>query len=358
MGYLHCVFSSCAEVRYQPYKKKGGIRYRYPGEEWVIIDGDDYSINHQLDFGDYLFDVFCQCKFTHYGYVAQPLDNSKYYTYYHNKGDLVTGVSQYDSNRKGKVIDYYIEPAINQNLVTLVLIIEYQGVRKTLHCNFSARIFNETTRPQGFIWLLEDPNPYTGYGFTDTTTPKISFSSNFLSENYHFIVYKNNNVVFQQTSNDKPEVELIESEQFGEKSCQLSDRTKIVKIEKIPLLERIDVVDHAYQNFGLTVNRATIPDHCLNIYKPTTPTIAPLPGGIPTPSNSALDQDFNYGFVEQICSDEGCPPPRYVVVCHCGEECPPGTCPVRCSNSVCCYDTNTGKAVAEILLENYSGGGI
>ena len=126
MGYLHCVESDCAEVRYQIFEKAGGIRYRYSGQDWVTVDGDDYSIDHQLDFGNNFFDIYCQCEFIHYGYIAQPFNNAQYYSYVYNNGDLVTGTSFFPGGYKGKIIDYFLEPAENNTPITLVLTIEFQ----------------------------------------------------------------------------------------------------------------------------------------------------------------------------------------------------------------------------------------
>ena len=49
MGNFHCIPDGCAEVRYQPYEKSGGVRYRYPGEDWQTVDGDDYKIIDQRE---------------------------------------------------------------------------------------------------------------------------------------------------------------------------------------------------------------------------------------------------------------------------------------------------------------------
>ncbi|MEM6613297.1 MAG: hypothetical protein AAF652_13775, partial [Cyanobacteria bacterium P01_C01_bin.72] len=119
-------------------------------------------------------------------------------------------------------------------------------------------------------------------------------------------------------------------------------------------LERIEIRDQDIQGHGIggtLIDSSPLPTECLNIYK--TFTAAP-----PFPNNTVPTAAiFNpYEFVAQICSDVGCPPPEYTVVCRCGEECPAGTCAVFCGDHVCCHDPNTGNSVYQIPLGEYSGG--
>jgi hypothetical protein len=43
MGNFHCVPSGCARLVYREYLPPV-IRYRYPGEDWIYVDGDDFFL--------------------------------------------------------------------------------------------------------------------------------------------------------------------------------------------------------------------------------------------------------------------------------------------------------------------------
>ena len=344
MGKHHCILSGCAEVRYQPYEYIGGVRYRYPGQDWVTVDGDDFELDDNR---------LGQCEETYYVIEYK----------YNVLGIFATAPSsQYYVRQKGVGIAVIIDP-ISEEIDTADSGQTYtypDGSTKTVNRRIAA-VKYKVRYPDGSIYegVQALDNGFGASAAPGTITTKISRLDGKPDDcgDCTFTIFKEGVVVRQQTRDDCPEVEILESDEGS--NCQLSDRTKIVKIDKFPLIERIDVVDHAYQNIGRSVQKAPIPDNCLNIYKPTTPTITPIFDDRPNLSNSSIDQDFSYGFVEQICSSEGCPPPQYEVICSCeGEECPPDTCPVECGSTVCCYDTNNGQAVDEIPLENYKGGGI
>ena len=46
MGNWHCIPSSCATVSYCEYLSPV-VRWRYPGEEWQEIEGDDYLVSQK-----------------------------------------------------------------------------------------------------------------------------------------------------------------------------------------------------------------------------------------------------------------------------------------------------------------------
>ena len=158
-----------------------------------------------------------------------------------------------------------------------------------------------------------------------------------------FSVYRGREIVHTEVRDNCPQVEQL--------PCRLSDVINEIKIEKIPYLQRLEVVDFFYQNFGLNVYQRKIPDECWNVYRNLTTVIPPASQGIPVPANN-LQGD--YELILQICSAPGCPPPEYNVICDCDcEKCPDGTYPVECGNHVCCYDTSTGKAIKEIEIEKF-----
>ena len=130
---------------------------------------------------------------------------------------------------------------------------------------------------------------------------------------------------------------------------EIKETWQAFKVEKLPYLEAVEVVDYAY-NFGfggfldITNPHLDIPRHCLNIYtKNTQPNI--LSGVFGNPS--FIDETR---FINQFCTNNPgiLEPPEYYVVCNCEEEkCPPGTCEVDCGNHICCYGSD-GVAVVTI----------
>ncbi len=64
----------------------------------------------------------------------------------------------------------------------------------------------------------------------------------------------------------------------------------------------------------------------------------------------------NKDFIMQICTDDPgtFERPQLEITCGCGESCPEGTCPVECTDHVCCY-TPDGISIKEIPLSNYDG---
>lgn len=343
MGNFHCIESGCAEVRYQPYKKKGGIHYRYPEGDWITVDGDDYKIDDKR-FGQCPDAVYYVKFYYHYtGQTGGCYENANgTCTYYSNgsvrKGAKVGRIDINDPELEEKAPSWWDEEKSgkwSKKITGAYIYWNYPGGEIS----------------QNYVSFVKS----SGGGGAIPSSVEWEISRNDGQKDdcgqCTLQIFKEGQLIKEIENKDCPEVKELKDE------CELSDRTKVIQIKKLPFLERVDVVPWAYQNLGANVNRRDIPDNCLNIYKPTTATIPPAPGPIPTPSNSAIDRDFSYGFVTQICSAFGCPPPEYEVICNCsGEECPNGTCPVECGNVVCCYDPNTGISVDSIKIENYSGG--
>jgi hypothetical protein len=157
-----------------------------------------------------------------------------------------------------------------------------------------------------------------------------------------FRVFENGTILrFSRTALTCPTVQ-----QFP---CFLDEQTKSIIVSKFPYLERVEVVDYGYEQFGLNLFRSDIPDNCLNVYLNGVTALIPPPV-LPVPYVAG-----NYRFIGQICSDEGCPPPNYQVICDCDcKDCPPNTCAVFCGDVVCCYDSE-GKAVETIPINEYCG---
>lgn len=138
------------------------------------------------------------------------------------------------------------------------------------------------------------------------------------------------------------------------RGCRLSDEIRQIDIKKVPYLERIEVRDHGIGYLPIAAplyTRYEIPNECLNIYNTNT-------WAAPFVLDTVAAPGFlnPYVFIAQICSDPGCPPPEYNVVCDCEcESCPDGSCPVECGDHICCYDITTGKAIKEISINQYCG---
>jgi hypothetical protein len=125
------------------------------------------------------------------------------------------------------------------------------------------------------------------------------------------IFAQNGTLIRTETRATCPEVQVI--------PASLATDTKSLKIKKIADLERIEV------------NNIGIPSECLNFYTTWVST----------------------EFKAQICSDPGCLPPQYEVICCATcESCPAGTCAIECGNQICCYGAD-GISVQSIALANY-----
>lgn len=334
MGNWHCVPARCAEVVYQEYLPPK-IRWRYGTEPWQeIIGADNYSTKVQPSY----------IRDTYYYYIyRRPIgvaSNSLVWStdtiwagsikfngiqswrlrIIHKQRTFYTPNNKYDTTVRdaGGNID---SAPIPDRRADFWLEVVSQGVTTSYYRGSDTGQWG-----QGFVAVDGLPIPTT----------------------CTFEVFKKGQVIYTETRSVCPEVEKI--------PCHLNPQSKQIEIDKFPYLERVEVIPWGYENLGANVYRRNIPSNCLNIYKNTTPTIIPLPGGIPTPSNSSIDQDFNYGFVTQICSYPGCPPPEYDVLCDsCGcESCPDGTCAIECHGHICCYN-NDGVSVKEIPLADYCG---
>jgi hypothetical protein len=157
-----------------------------------------------------------------------------------------------------------------------------------------------------------------------------------------FRVFENGTILrFSRTEEVCPTVQIY--------PCKLEDGLNAITVTKFPYLERVEVVDYGYFQFGLNLYRSIIPDNCLNIY------VNGVTAYIPPPFLPVPYVPGNYQFIAQICSDESCPPPVYDVVCDCEcKDCPPNTCAVVCGDVVCCYDPE-GTAIEIIPIEEYCG---
>ena len=321
MGIFNCIPNGCGRVVWREYLPRV-VRWKYPGEDWQEIEGDRYEIDRMPAQCCGTWDITIK-------YSVPGCNGLKTYS-----GTTVRRIP-YGTYRR---IEYRTD---NPRTRTLIQIIYYdcnQKIEKPVY------VWSSTGK-SSVIPNCGDPEAIHDMpGSTYEITKVVRADGDDIGcTQCFFTVYKGRDIVHTEVQEDCPQVEQL--------PCRLSDVINEIKIEKIPYLQRLEVVDFAYQNFGLNVFRREIPNECLNVYRNLTTVLAPLPGGIPVPANNVQD---HYELVTQICSAPGCPPPEYNVICDCDcEKCPTNTCAVECGNHVCCYDSLTGKAVKEIEIERY-----
>lgn len=304
MGNFHCIPSNCGTVTYREYLPPV-VRWRYPGEEWQEIQGDDYTVEQKYP-DNTKFVVDFSVDYYGYGNYINSFSNRRIPYLFPGKIIDIYGY-EYDGNYYTHVVIKWIE--------------NNTGLEKIY------RYFVNTSPNSKYIvtdWIATPDRPPT---------------------NCEFKIFNQEELVYIETRNTCPEVEKL--------PCRLSDVTKQIKIEKIPYLERIEVRSEGIDYISLLppiLQGYDIPDECLNIYLTYTlapPIISeykPIPG-VTNP----------YQFIQQICSVPGCPPPKYEVICDCNdcESCPENTCVVECEGNICCYDKVTGKSIKSIPIDNY-----
>jgi hypothetical protein len=321
MGNWHCVPSGCAEVVYQEYLPPS-IRWRYPGEDWQEILGDDYKINENLT-GQ------CSTKYKAswitnvFGSNTKCSNSSAVLFGPYNVWGPVSGVIF--KNPRGNCGAY-------ESMYLLCHGLSSQP-RKVDQIEFligSNSVLGRYANAINFQVVLDDNQPDN-------------------CGNCTFMVTKNGNIVHQETRSVCPEVEKL--------PCRLSDVVKTIEIEKLPYLERIEVRNQSIEPIYLPpanvplLDVKSLPNECLNIYNtyilapPFLSDYVPLPGIINP-----------YQYIAQICSAPGCSPPQYQVICDCEcQVCPDNTHPITCGDSICCYGSD-GIAVKTISIDDYCGG--
>ncbi len=306
---FHCIPEECGRVVYREYLPPV-VRWRYPGEQWQEIEGDDYSIN----------ELPAQCC---------------------GSWDITVYFSVPGCNR---ALDYSGTRTVRIPYGTYRRI-EYQTLNSFVRTNIAVIYWDcwqnkeksvsvwSSTGKSSVIPNCGDPlaiHDQPGSTYQLVNAVRVDAGQENCTE-CTFIIYKNQGIVYSTKREDCPEVEKL--------SCRLSDVVKEIKVNKIAYYQAIEIADFARD----TLFTVPIPRNCLNIYITNLqPSIIPLPDIYP-----------DYTFVAQICSDIGCPPPEYQVICDCEcESCPDGTCPVDCGDHICCYEPS-GVAIKSIPLENY-----
>lgn len=333
MGNWHCISNSCAEVHYREYLPPI-IRWRYLGEDWNEIEGDDYNLEETRD-----------CSGVPWGFFYKTVASTQ------PRYVRPCSITVWDREYYRAYFQYSNEtPFIN-----LRIVMNREVVASSATVDSSTFLSAYDCYPSQINILVDTPVAKnrlilntSGYGIEVRNFRPSDGDLHRCTNQCTFTVTKNGEVVHQETRNVCPEVEKL--------PCRLSDERKVIEIKKLPYLERVEVVPYGYQNFGFGVYQAIIPNECLNIYNNLTTTIIPQFEGFPTPTNAA---QATYGHITQICSPPGCPPPEYTVICDCEcESCPPNTCAVNCGDHICCYDTTTGKSIEQIEFSDYCGSAV
>ena len=268
----YCQQDNCARVMYQEYLP-AVVRWRYPGEAWQKIKGDDLTYSIEQESGK--------------SYDGYPCLSTVNWRADPNPYTPATGVLE-------GTLEFPVE---NDEYV----LIKQDKLPGNSQCpNIAQRIFITN-----FERVLLD---YAATCHTVTKASELIVCDNLCT----FTVFKNNEIVYQETRNVCPEVEKL--------SAELNQTIKQIEVKKQSDLETIEI------------NQNSIPNNCWNIY---------------------LKSGNSSQFVSQICST-GNLPPVYQVICGCDaqESCPPNTCPIQCGNKVCCYGAD-GVSVKSIDLSSY-----
>jgi hypothetical protein len=341
MGNWHCITSSCATVHYREYES-GKIRWRYGIEPWKEIAGDDYSIKVENSY----------TRDTNYKYVYRyPNGVANNALTWSNDTVWVSG-----SNRFNGIQSFRLK-IIHKGRTFYCPNNKYDTIVRDANGNIGTDPIISQRKAEFYVEVVSQGITTTIYKGSDVGQWAIGFVAVDgvpIPTVCNFKIFKKGVVVYTETRAVCPEVQKI--------PCKLSTTKKQIEIEKFPYLNRVEVVDYAYDvrlgllidigNYGLLLVKSKIPSECLNIYNNDITSTIPTNFG-----NFANTPENLYRLVGQICSAPGCPPPEYQVICDCNncESCPEGTCAVECEGQVCCYGFD-GVSVKSIALENYCGG--
>jgi len=333
MGSFYCIPSGCAQIFYREYRS-GRLEYQYPNEPKQVIKGNNLTYTTQTTPPPY-YGGGCN-KIYAVQYQLAVISNGVFigWTSVFNGAFLVgndgpvSDVRLFIQGVDYGIYEHYwfrfagIPPEFPGNRTR-----PYSVVAKNKFGQDKA--FLNITASSGFKllgFIPSDGSSNEGCNPPGTCT---------------FKVFQAGTQIFSRTDTVCPTVE-----QFPP---TLDEKSKSVIVSKFPYLERVEVVDYGYEQFGLNLFRSDIPDNCLNIYVNGVTAFIPPPV-LPVPYVAG-----NYNFITQICSDDGSPPPEYEVICDCEcKSCPPNTCAVFCEDVVCCYDEN-GTAVETIPINEYCG---
>jgi hypothetical protein len=342
MGNWHCVTSDCATVHYLDYEG-GKIRWRYGSEPWQEIQGDDYSVKRETG----------KCYDVSYRIGGQALEMPR-----PSFGKPCKNPTQWQlaNNFLGKIVSISFYLATKRPIQAYVTTESINGIRAS-SWHYLYWTIGQLSGTSAYMYYAptcdESNHVFAVSGVNNWQAKRVDNQLDNCGD-CTLEVLKNGQVVYTETRAVCPEVEKI--------PCQLSTVNKQIEIEKLPYLDRVEVVDYAYDvrlgllvdigNYGLLLQKKPILPECLNIYNNSITSTIPTDFG-----NVANTPENGYRQIAQICSAPGCPPPEYQVICDCNncESCPGDTCPVECGEQICCYN-DYGVSIKEISSSNYCGG--
>lgn len=340
MSSFNCIPNGCARVVWTPYRKRKSIRYRYDGEEWTTIIGDDYSTNKELGkCPGAAYRLTLKVRMAGRNYYADGENEITCSFAWFGTFEDIVEEKRFDFDYSESIMVYYRDA---------------NGVLKrwAMKNGADGRGITMFAHPERIDDAVGDHIYLKGDWEIDSLVDYFSGETDNCGD-CTFEVYRDDRVVIQEIRSDCPEVEVVEE------YCELADTSTEIKIDKVPALTRVEVVPFGYtldNTPGLPVPipfRYKIPEHCLNVYR--NDIYLPVPPEFPEnePGSSS-----DIAPIEQICSSEGCQPPQFEVICDCDcRGCPEGSCGVPCGDTVCCNDTSTGKLIETIPVEEYCEGG-
>ncbi len=287
----YCKEDNCARVVYQEYLP-AVVRWRYPGEGWQEIEGDDHLFKQFKGQSNTVYYIGGVAAKNGINYCETPnLTN--------NWGFPVHGPVHGLAAKFVRTDDRYSCPNYTSIVGKANVYLAYISFGNNKDDNrYSIIYFYEPHK-------IDDVVKINYFVRADGQEDQTSCE---------FKIFKNGQTAYTETRDVCPEVEKLPP--------RLSDIHKETKINKT-------------NTEAVEINADLIPSNCLNIY---------------LKSADALD------FKAQICSASNCPAPEYQVVCGCDdrESCPANTCVVKCGSKVCCYGSD-GISVKSIELSSYGG---
>ncbi len=332
------------------------IRWRYPGEEWQEIEGDNYQVVddapiYNTDRRKFVtIDVWV---------IANGNGNRKYHTEDVIDGQLIK-MAFVESN-------VFIAPIFKMELKklsykTLSLQVTYQDRDTNGNCRQSLKSINlyYLTSYTGYELKAQTWFNPSGTDASDRNNYKVGIKqdlgiqqfdiqpynspnppqscTNPIPINCTFTITKNGQIVHTETRDICPEVEKL--------PCQAQPIEKL-EFQTSPL-GYIATSNKSFSQDGQTA--VDIPTGCVDVYN-VIPSV-PIGGTI---GSSGVPI---WSFKGQFCSSTGCPEPEILHLdglCDPCQSCPSDTCAVECDEQICCYD-ESGIAVKTIALNNYCGG--
>jgi hypothetical protein len=318
-------------VVYQKYEPPK-VRWRYPGEIWQEIIGDDYTVNQPKGKCPVLYHVFGQ-------YVSLNTATCGQIGYWRT-AQAVIGSQVLNYTPQVKSDNEWVIPLTTGEFRSIRPINSATYFAKNL-VNSAGQIFNRF----GSCINVSSPEHGRRLDLVEIDIIRVDRQPDDCGD-CTFTITKKGQIVHQETRAVCPKVEKI--------PCKLSDVRHSIEIKKLPYLEKVEVVPYQYSAYKLPgvpapiVQADQIPAECLNIYNNAIYVIPPSGQAI-YPNATPFDS-----FVAQICSYPGCPPPEYQVICDCNncQSCPDGTCPIECDDHICCYN-DYGVSVQSIPASDY-----